>query len=156
MNGRVLLDDKPGLSYDLYEQARVPYNFKNSLTGIQDDNILNKTFFSQKNIENLHKQIIIKVSQQTGYRIGRQNDTELQIIMRSIFLQYSKNLLCNIKEQIKDLNKLVIDYSIEKITTGISQFLEYKNTVNKLPIPLSHPRNLSSSGSKTLTPFRSI
>lgn len=157
MNGRIILDDKPGISYDLFEKSRVPHSFQNSLTGIQDSNLLNKTFFSQKNIDFIHKSIIIEVGKQTGYKISRQNDTELQIIMRSIYLQYGRNEMCNIKEQVQELNEKVINFAVfDKIIPGISQFLEYKNDINSLPIPLSHPQNLSNSGNKTLSTFRSI
>lgn len=152
MNGRIIFNDSPPISYDLFEKSKQQYNFNKSLIGIQDESVLSKTFFSKENINNLQRQIIITVSQKTGYKIARQSETELQIIMRSIFLQYSKNLLCNIKQQVIDLNKRVLESCIERILTGISQFLEYKNVVNKLPLPLSHPQNLSNSGSKTLSP----
>ena len=45
MNGRVIFDDKPGISYQLYENEKTTYNFENSLKSIHSDNILNKTFF---------------------------------------------------------------------------------------------------------------
>ena len=152
MNGRVIFNDNKPISYDLFQNAKQPYNFRNSLAGIQDESLLSKTFFSQQNINNIQRQIVINISKKTGYKIARQSETELQIIMRSIFLQYSKNLLCNIKDQIYDLNEKVLNVCIDRITTGISQFLEYKNVINKLPQPLSHPKNLSNSGSKTLSP----
>ena len=63
----------------------------------------------------------------------------------------------NIKEQVQELNEKVINFAVfDKIIPGISQFLEYKNDINSLPIPLSHPQNLSNSGNKTLSTFRSI
>ena len=33
---------------------------------------------------------------------------------------------------------------------------KYKDTINKLPTPLSHPRNLSNAGEKSLSPFRPL
>ena len=57
--------------------------------------------------------------------------------MRSIYLQYGKNLNCQIEEQVKDLNKKVTDYSVDRIIVEISKFLEYKDQINK-PLPLSH------------------
>ena len=156
MNGRVIFDNKPGISYQLYENEKNPYNFENSLKSIHSDNVLNKTFFSQKNIDMIQNTIINEVSKKTGYKIGRQSELQLQIIMRSIFLQYSKNDPCNIKQQIIDLDRKVIDYSVDRITIEISQYLEYKDTINKLPTPLSHPQNLSNAGKKSLSPFRPL
>lgn len=177
MNGRVVLDDKPGISYDLFEQAKKPYDFNDSLRGIQDESILSKAYFSKKNVDYLQRQIVMLVSKQSGYQIKRQSETELQIIMRSIFLQYSKNdypynifqhqnfnqiqansksQQCDIKDQISGLNKKVLNYCVDRIVTEISQFLEYKNTVNKMPLPMSHPQYLSNSGSKSLSLFKPV
>ena len=111
MNGRVIFDDKPGISYQLYENEKNPYQFDNSLKSIQSDNVLNKTFFSQKNIDMIQNAIINEVVQKTGYKIGRQSELQLQIIMRSLFLQFARNDPCNIKQQIIELDRKVIDYS---------------------------------------------
>ena len=62
----------------------------------------------------------MEVFKTSGNRIGRQSDTELQIIMRSIYLQYSENNNCNIISQVKVLNKKVLDYCVEKINKAIS------------------------------------
>ncbi len=156
MNGRVIFDDKPGISYQLYENEKNPYQFDNSLKSIQSDNVLNKTFFSQKNIDMIQNAIINEVVQKTGYKIGRQSELQLQIIMRSMFLQFGRNDPCNIKQQVIELDRKVIDYSVDRIIVEISQYLEYKNTINKLPVPMSHPQNLSNAGEKSLSSFRPI
>ena len=98
MNGRVTFDGTPGTSFHLFEEAKTPYDYKQSLTGIQTSTNLNKVFFSKQNIIYLHKMIIKRVSEKSGYKIGKQSDTELQVIMRSIYLQYGKNQICNIKD----------------------------------------------------------
>ena len=48
-----------------------------------------------KNLENIQNQIIkeIYTLSDKSYIRGRQSDTELKIVMRSIYLQHSKNLL---------------------------------------------------------------
>ena len=68
--------------------------------------------------------------------IGRQSDTQLQIIMRSIYLQNSKNLNTDIKGQIQELNKLVIDYCVPNILVEVEQYIQYKVSVSKIPEPL--------------------
>ena len=156
MNGRVIFDNKPGTSYNLYENEKSTHNFQNSLKSINSDNVLNKTFFAQKNIDMIQNTIINEIFKRTGYKIARQSELQLQIIMRSIFLQYSKNNPCKIKEQIIELDRKVIDYSVNRIVVEISQYLEYKNTINKLPTPLSHPKNLSNAGEKSLSPFKPL
>ena len=150
MNGRVIFDNNPGTSYDLYQNEKQKYEFTDSLKGINEDNVLNKTFFSQKNIDMIQNAIINEVIKLSGYKIQRQSDLQLQIIMRSIFLQYSRNNRCNIKEQIIELDKKVIEFSVDRIIVEINQYMNYKNTINKLPTPLTHPENLSNKGEKSL------
>ena len=76
--------------------------------------------------------------------------------MRSIYLQYSKNLNCDYTSQIKDLNKKVTDYSADRIVVEISQFLEYRKEVSRIPEPISLPKNLSNAGEKSTSLFRPI
>ena len=99
---------------------------------------------------------ILNFLQKTNYRIGRQSDLQLQIIMRSIYLQFSKNLDCDYAQQIKQLNQKVSDYSVDRISIEMSQFLEYRKEVSKMPDPISLPKNLSNAGEKSLTSFRPL
>jgi hypothetical protein len=156
MSGRVTFDGQPPENYELYEGEMNPQDFQNSLKGIQDNNVLNKAFFSQRNINNIQKQIQKKVLETTNYTIGRQSDLQLQIIMRSIFLQYSKNLNCDYANQIRDLNKKVTDFAVDRIVIEISQFLEYRKEVSRIPEPIGLPKNLSNAGEKSTSLFRPI
>ncbi len=156
MSGRVTFNNEVPQTYELYEGEMKTHSFQNSLQGIQDSNLLSKAFFSKRNIDCIQKHIQKSVLQKTNYRIGRQSDLQLQIIMRSIYLQYSKNLECNYAEQIKELNKKVTDYSVDRIVIEISQFLEYRKEVSKMPDPISLPKNLSNAGEKSLTFFKPL
>ena len=84
--------------------------------------------------------------------IGRQSDLQLKIIMRSMYLQYGKNLQNDIKTQVQQLNTMVVKYSVPKIISGVKQYLAYKRDVSTLPVPMDRPKNLSSAGSKVLQP----
>ena len=156
MSGRVIFGDQKPQNYELYEGEMKPQDFQNSLKGIQDTNVVSKAFFSQRNINNIQRQIQKKVLDSTNYKIGRQSDLQLQIIMRSIFLQYSKNLNCDYANQIRDLNKKVTDYSVDRIVIEISQFLEYRKEVSRIPVPINLPKNLSNAGEKSSSLFRPI
>jgi|UniRef100_A0A6C0J8G9 hypothetical protein len=156
MNGRVTFDGTPPKNYELYEGELNKYDFKNSLKGIQDSDILSNAFFSKRNINCIQKQIEKSILDKTNYTIGRQSDLQLQIIMRSIYLQYSKNLNCDYTNQIKDLNKKVTDFSVDRIVIEISQFLEYRKEVSKIPTPISLPTNLSNAGEKSFSLFKPI
>ena len=156
MSGRVIFGEQSPQNYELYEGEIKPQDFQGSLIGLQGTNVLNTAFFSQRNINNIQKQIQKKVLDTTNYKIGRQSDLQLQIIMRSIYLQYSKNLNCDYTSQIRDLNKKVTDYSVDRIVVEISQFLEYRNEVSRIPDPISLPKNLSNAGEKSSSLFRPI
>ena len=151
MSGRVTFDNEKPQTYELYEGEMKIHSFQNSLQSIQDTNILSKAFFSKRNIECIQGQIHKSVLQKTNYRIGRQSDLQLQIIMRSIYLQYSKNMTCDYAGQIRELNKKVSDYSVDRVVIEISQFLEYRKEVSNMPDPISLPKNLSNAGEKSLS-----
>jgi hypothetical protein len=82
--------------------------------------------------------------------IDKQSDIELQIIMRSMYLQHSPNLEYNYKEQLEYLNKLVADWCVEKIIPQLEQYIGYLKEVEYMPMPIDLPVNLSSKGSRTL------
>ena len=123
-----------------------------SLYGIQETSKLNQLFFSKKNMDIIQNNIRYTVYVKTNKRhiIDKQSDIELQIIMRSTYLQYSPNLEYNYKEQIEYLNKLVVDWSVEQIIPQLEQYIGYLKEVEYMPMPIDLPVNLSSKGSRTL------
>ena len=152
--GRIVINDGPMReSYNLFENGGSKTNFGDSMKSIQDDTELSQLFFSRRNIEFLHQQIINQVyfSSNKKTLLENKDETQLQIIMRSIFLQHAKHLSCKIKEQISELNKQVIIFCVEKIIE-INQYLGYSDDVSKNPIPLEQPKNLSNKGNKILSP----
>ena len=82
--------------------------------------------------------------------IDNQSAVELEIIMRSIYLQHSPNLPTQIKEQIKYLNELVTNWCVEKIIPEVYQYMGYLKQVEYMPVPIEHPQNLSSKGTRNL------
>ncbi len=115
-------------------------------------NLLNQTFFSKGNITIIQNNIRYRVWQQSNQQfvIGPQSETQLEIIMRSIYLQYSRNLPNNIKEQVEDLNALVVNEAVPNIMSNIKQYIGYKQDLETGPVFMDHPKNVSSAGSKTL------
>ncbi len=140
MNGRVdILDNKaPKPFFMTPEKKNIQYYEKNSLVGVQAVTPLSQAFFSEANFDQIQNMIRYNVYLRSGKKhiIGRQSDTQLQIIMRSIYLQNSKNLNTDIKGQIQELNKLVIDYCVPNILVEVEQYMQYKVSVSKIPEPL--------------------
>lgn len=114
-------------------------------------NTLNSVFFSDENINIIQQNIIEEIKRNHNYTIQKQSPIELKIIMRSVYLQYGKNLNDEIKSQVAELNRLVIDECVPNIVSNIKQYLRFRKDNASLPVPLAHPKSMSSAGTKTLT-----
>ena len=113
-------------------------------------NSVNTLFFSQKNVDILQQGIRYSIYTRTNRTIDNQNERELRVIMRSIYLQYSRNLPTNIVEQVKELNSRVLDQVIPKIIIEMNQYTTYLKDASSLPIPLERGESTSSAGTKFL------
>jgi len=124
----------------------------NAIRHIHSESPVGDLFFSQKNIDIVQDGIRYSVYAKTNktHTIGPQSETELQIIMRSIYLQYSKNRSEDIVVQVRELNSKVLDYVIPRILSELNQYVNYKNDITYLPIPLERSKNMSSKGTKFL------
>ena len=156
-NGRLpeLKNYKAGKPYQLYQNdinaTQTPYN-KEAIRNLQSDSVLSRAYFSQQNINIIQNAIRHQVWLQSNNQkiISNQSEVEIQIVMRSIYLQYARNLPNQIKEQISDLNKRVVNYCVPIIMSNMTQYQQYRRDVSQLPVPQAHPQQVSNAGSKTL------
>jgi hypothetical protein len=127
-------------------------NYDDSLSGIMQDSVLSRVYFSRQNINNIQRKIIDGVFNKSygKLNIANQSDNELKIIMRSIYLEHSKNVDCKIQEQISELNKLVLLYCIDNIMVNATQYINYIREIKKPIETMSNPANVGVSGTKTL------
>ena len=108
-------------------------------------NKLAEVFFSDENIIQLNKQLILKVYKISNkkYLIKKQNKKNLIVIMRYVWIQYSRSLDVNILEQNRDLNCKVITEILPEVMTNIEQYFGYirditqKREINTLPVNTS-------------------
>ena len=152
-NGRVITTNKNLKDLNMIENNSTQNNFQSeALYGIQEQTQLNQLYFSKANMKIIQNKIRYQVYLNTEKKhvIDNQSDVELEIVMRSIYLQHSPNLPNQIKEQIKYLNQLVTNWCVEKIIPEIYQYMGYLKEVEYMPVPLEHPVNLSSKGTKNL------
>lgn len=154
LNGRVNLFDFNKPTYKINNSSPSLYTEKtaNTINRLYTGNCLSEMYFSKENIEIIQEGIINSVYNKSNgeYSIGKQSEQELSIVMRSIYLQYSKNLNFNINEQILDLNTRVIRWCVDEIITNIKQYVNYRKNVSTLPMPLEHAQLPSQKGTKTL------
>ena len=145
--------DSAGFSYP--QQTEV--NFAGDmLRGNWDHTALSDTFFTRRTVDVIQKAIKNEVYRMSGpkrYQIDDQDVDEIKMIMRAMYLQYAKNNEFDVEGQIKELNDLVIKWCAPRIMSEIDQYSYYLNDISHLPVPLVHPTNLSSAGTKSL-PFK--
>lgn len=132
-----------------YQSSVQSNQAKAVLKGNWEANAVSTAYFSPENIANVQNAIKSAVYKKGGYDIDDQSVDELQIIMRSLYLQYGKNMSNNIPGQIAELNKLVIDFAVPAIVSEIEMHIHYQNDISKLPEPMVHPQYLSSAGSRS-------
>jgi hypothetical protein len=123
-----------------------------AIQGIVAENAVSDVFFGQKNVDALQEAIRYQVYLRSNKKfiISRQSDVELQIIMRSIYLQYSKNLPFDLVGQIQALNQKVLDYAVPIVLTEVQQREMYRQDITRLPIPMERSQNVSLAGTKFL------
>lgn len=126
-----------------------------AITGIHEKTILNQLYFSPQNFKNVQDMIRYKIFKLSDkkYIIDKQDPMELEVVMRSIYLQYSRNNYDKITEQIQRLNEIVVEEVTPKILINIQQYLTYlrdKSKPYKGLGPIERPINVSNAGLKSL------
>ena len=125
-------------------------------TKICDLGKLETIFFSDENIEIINKKIILDVYYLSNkqFKINHQKKETLIIVMRYIFIEFSRHLPYNIDKQIKELNYLVIKEVLPDIMTNITQNITYLNSIVEPRKLVQLPVNTTKN--KTLLPPSSI
>lgn len=153
-NGRVNILG-PNITTKFSMMDKIPINtntnYLNSLTGNFERSKLSDLFFSSKNIENIQNLLIKGVYEKSNSQIiiDKQPTDNIVIIMRSMYLQYSKNLDTKLNEQINELNNYVLNYCIPKVYSEAIAYLKYKQDASTMHMPMSAPI-YSSKTNKTL------
>lgn len=159
MNGRVhILGNKAMDQFSLFDKPAENLNSKGTtsyteaMTGNWKDSMLSKAYFSAENFQLVQNNIRRKVFECSKglYTIGPQDDTNLKIIMRSIFLQNAKNNPTNITGQIAELNEHVYEYCVPSIVSEAKAYLKYKSDASTLAVPEARPVHVSVKGDKVL------
>ena len=158
LNGRIDILGPIGPQFIFSDKIPVKscVSYREALTGQWTDTLLSCTFFSDKNIQILQNGIRAGVYHKScsQYILGEQNCDELKIIMRSIFLQHSKNLPCDIKYQIETLNNIVLDFAVPQVYNAAVSYMKYKYDASNMAVPLSLAVNTSpKTNTLELQPF---
>jgi hypothetical protein len=110
-------------------------------------------FFSDENMARIQKQIkreIYRLSNGTFKMDVDQDEQDLIIAMRYIFIEYAQNLPTHIVRQVKILNRQLLNYIIPDIMTNIKQHYMYLKEISSPIRPLDQPLNVNNKGRNTL------
>jgi hypothetical protein len=149
-NGRIFIaPDEAVRPYELFKSSTQPQQTDTSIiSNIVVPNALSRTYFSNDNIERLQLMIIDAVYKTCQKQISRQSYQELQIIMKSMYLQYGRNLPYDIEGQVATLNKYVVDECVRIIVPNVLQYNKYMDDITS-PIPVMPlSQNVSNKGYK--------
>lgn len=149
-NGRIDIMSTETPKYDDNETEEIT-SYHNALTGIQCNSLLSRAYFSKENYIIIHNAIRagVYIMSNKKYIIGNLNQTNLKIIMRSIFLQYAR-FKPDITNEIKCLNHYVIDYAVHNVYNNIIADNKFRHDVSHLAVPIDRPIHTNSKGEHTL------
>jgi hypothetical protein len=129
--------------FSLYDKIPIHQitTIRNPVKGLWEENTLSKVFFSKENISIIQNGIRVGVykTSHNKYLIDNQDTEQLELIMRGIYVEYSKNTFSSIKEQVEILNNKVIEYCTHKVFQEAQGYLKYLRDSNTRPNPLNYP-----------------
>ena len=120
------------------------------LRGKLECTLLDYLFFSNRNIQIIQNAIRKKVHEISGHVIANQSENEMLMIMRSIFFLNLPLEFPNVTENIKFLNKAVVDQALPKILTNMKQYMIYIKDVQRVPQQHAIPQSHTIKGTKQI------
>ena len=148
--GRINLDAKfQHNGTPFFVQDMIPNNertnYSNATQHMLTPTMLSTMFFSAENIDIVQNGIRAGVHKMSNGEliVDKQDYDQIKIVMRAIYLQYSLHKEDNIREQIEELNKMVLDYCIPKVYGEAVSYMKYRRDISTLPTPQENPTYLA-------------
>ncbi len=155
------IDDPSFSKYDGKFSDKTVTTYKNHNTALKglaycekgrEDYGIAEIFFSPDNMKRLQKMIKKEVFLRTDgqFRLDvDQDEADLLISMRAVYLEHARFLPFKIVHQVKLLNKKLVEYIIGDMVTNIKQHYAYIKEINSPIKPIDRPLNVSNAGRKT-------
>jgi len=109
---------------------------------------LTDAFFSDFNREQIHNSIIQSVQAKTGLKIERQNDADLQALMKRVYTNMARDPYSDVRGQVDSMNAQVSKEATATVSTGVLQQLVYLRDISSNPVPMAAPVSTSTYGNK--------
>jgi len=134
------------------EPYMVPERIAEQIQYRHSNTPLNTVFFSEDNVESLHgkiQQSVMELSGPSRYKIDRQSDEDLKLIMRSYYLQYARNNPGDVAAELEDLNERVVGFCANRIMTESKSYIRYRKDILDFPEPIERPVDVQIYGTRT-------
>jgi len=138
---------------DNYDRAR------QATQGFFEKNPITVLFFSNDNMKRIQKKIREEVYTRTKgqYKLDEdQDEGDLTIVMRAIYLDKCKNLQSQVVRQVKLLNDQTVAYVVPDIISNIKQYFGYIKDINQPLQPMMRPMNVNNAGRKLLPSITTV
>jgi hypothetical protein len=132
---------------------------KSLLKSVYTPTPLGEVFFSPDNIKRIQNKIkkSIFIESKGKYKLQvDQNESDLLVVMRAVYIQDSYNAPYRIIHQVKELNEKVINRILPDMISNIKQNEEYLNIIDKPIDPIPLPVNVSRAGRLSLPSVTTI
>lgn len=126
-------------------------NARRDLIGHQHgETPLNTVFFSESNLAHVHSEIQNQVSLMSGgeYKIDKQGDDEVRIVMRSYYLMFARNDPNDVAGELEGLNRRAIGYCAAKVFSEVDFHKFYLKDLEDFAPPIANPINTGVVGSR--------
>lgn len=145
MNGRINIQNQ----FELFD--KIPLDIKatpytNATRGIYEETDMSKTFFSAENIITIQKGIISNIKEMTDYTIPAQNEDTIKTIMWNIYMEFACHNPTKIDDQIKALNRKVLEDCVPGIVEAIKSDIKYRYDISHMHTPIAHGISTTNKG----------
>lgn len=110
-------------------------------------------FFSDHNIKMLQADLKRGVWCKTKLTIGDQNVDNIVVVMRAMFVLYSRNVVKDIRAEVQRLNDLCLREMIPQVADNAIAYTEYMKDANSPLMPIPRGVNTSNRGMNTYDMF---
>ena len=114
---------------------------------------VSKLYFSHENMNRIQKMIKKTIFERTRgqFRLDEdQDESDLLVTMRAIFLEHARFLPFKVIHQVKELNRRTVEYIVPDMITEIKQAYGYIKEINEPIKPIPRPMNVNNAGRRTL------
>ncbi len=131
---------------------------KDSMRQRFEDHDLSQIYYSKENMRRIQKMLKKEIYTKTNGKFlieVDQDENDLLVAMRAVYYEHAKFRPTKIIQQVKQLNKMTVDFIVPDMITELKQEYEYLREINRPLRPIPRAVNVHS-GKQTLPSMTSL